>query len=49
MRVPAASAPCSVALTRDSRLIGVYIANSAARKDVNAPVREVAAADRGLP
>jgi hypothetical protein len=38
MREPAARAPCTEALTRESRLIGVYMANSAAMKDVNSPV-----------
>ena len=38
MRTPAASAPCRVALRRERRLMGVYIANSAARKAVKAPV-----------
>ena len=38
IRVPAAKAPWRVALTRESRLMGVYIAKSAATKDVNAPV-----------
>ena len=38
MRPLAAIAPCRVALRRESRLIGVYIAKSAARNDVKAPV-----------
>ena len=36
--VPATASACRVALRRDRRLIGVYIANSAARTDVKAPV-----------
>ena len=43
----AASAPCRVALTRESRLIGVYIAKSAARNDVKAPVVSRPDADGG--
>ena len=38
IRPPAASAACRVAFTRESRLIGVYIAKRAARNDVKAPV-----------
>ena len=38
MRLLAASAPCRVAFMRDSRLIGVYMAKSAARNEVKAPV-----------